>query len=84
MGDIKEKLTKTCRVCDKKTFSVSVQYDDERLFTADLVDAVSTVDETVKGTTLIQCTGCEMRVSPSSVCFGVQITRYPPGEGKCN
>ena len=59
----REKLTKFCRVCDKKTFMFSVLYDDERLFSADLVDAVSAVDETVTATDLIQCKGCEMRVS---------------------
>ena len=65
---LKEKLTKFCRVCDKKTFMFSVLYDDERLFSADLVDGVSAVDDTVTATDLIQCKGCEMRVSTGTGC----------------
>ena len=60
---LRDKLTKTCRVCNKKSFSISVQYDDERLFSADLTEGVSSVEETVKATDLIQCTACQMRVS---------------------
>lgn len=59
---LREKLTKFCRVCDKKTFMFSVLYDDERLFSADLVEGVSAVDDTVTATDLIQCQGCQMRV----------------------